>query len=455
VTDLLADVEQSIRAQRLLLRGASVLVAVSGGLDSMVLLHLLRRLGSKHRWKLIVAHFNHQLRGRSSDTDERFVRRIAAAFRLPFVAGRGSVKGHARRTGQSVEMAARDLRHAFLAQTARKLKCRTVALAHHADDQVELFFLRLLRGAGGDGLAGMKWQAASPADTRVRLVRPLLNVRRTDLASFARANEIGFREDASNASWDHRRNRIRHELLPLLESSYQPGLMKTVPRLMEIIRADAEFVTEAARRWLAAKRRPVFGSLPLALQRRCLRLQLERVGVAADYQIIEELRVNRDRPVSINPTESVYRDNAGRVHARTRKHSAFKPDELRVSLNEKAGEVIFDGVRCRWRVVVSRSLNRRPGARPREFFDADAVGSEIILRHWRPGDRFQPIGMEASVKLQDWFTNQKIPAARRREVVVAATARDEIFWIEGMRISERFKLTTSTRRRLIWAWRRA
>src|ERR1039457_4414130 len=133
----------------------------------MTLLHTLHELSSRHRWKLTVAHFNHQLRGRSSDADEKLVRQTAAAMRLPFAAGRANVKEFAKKTKLSVEMAARKLRHDFFARMAKERKIRAVALAHHADDQVELFFLRLLRGAGGEGVAGMKWR--SPDRKRKRL----------------------------------------------------------------------------------------------------------------------------------------------------------------------------------------------------------------------------------------------------------------------------------------------
>ena len=141
------------------------------------------RLRSKHRWKITVAHFNHQLRGRASDADEQLVRKTAARLKLPFVVGRADVKQFAAQSKVSVEMAARKLRHDFFARAARKRKISTVALAHHADDQVELFFLRLLRGAGGEGLAGMKWRSPSPADTKITLVRPLLDFSKRNLRS--------------------------------------------------------------------------------------------------------------------------------------------------------------------------------------------------------------------------------------------------------------------------------
>jgi tRNA(Ile)-lysidine synthetase-like protein len=182
-------------------------------------------------------------------------------------------------------------------------------------------------------------------------------------------------------------------------------------------------------------------------------LQLQRLDVAADYPTIEWLRAKPNCPISISPLISVYRDDGGSVWTLTPSSLAFKPGEQSVLLNGIMGEVSFNAVRCRWRVVPSCSL-ARPRSNSCESFDADVVGPSITLRHWRPGDRFQPIGMTKPVKLQDWFTNQKIPLARRRELVLAATAKGEVFWVEGLRISERFKLTKMTRRRLIWRWQR-
>ena len=170
MTDLIQRVEQNIQSRRLLNHGQAILVAVSGGLDSMVLLKVLHTLSARHHWKLTVAHFNHQLRGRSSDADERLVRKTAASLRLPFVAGRADVRQFAKKSKLSIEMAARKLRHEFFARVAKERKIHVVALAHHADDQVELFFVRALRGAGGEGLAGMKWHAPSPTNGKIMLM---------------------------------------------------------------------------------------------------------------------------------------------------------------------------------------------------------------------------------------------------------------------------------------------
>jgi tRNA(Ile)-lysidine synthase len=470
VSEFLQRVEGEIQGRRLLLRGQRILVAVSGGVDSMVLLQVLRSLAARNRWRIAVAHFNHRLRGRASDADERLVRKTAAALRLPLAAGSADVKAFAAKSKLSVEMAARKLRHEFLARVARERKIKTIALAHHAGDQVELFFLRLLRGAGGEGLAGMKWRSPSPADKTISLVRPLLGFSKSELAGFARENKIHFRDDATNFSTNVLRNRIRNELLPLLRKNYQPGLDKAVLRLMEIVGAESEFVGAVACSWerrrlagvnsRAASRHAgetpalpetAFDKLPAAIQRRVLQSQLSEIGVAPDFGLIESLRQSADCPVSAGPKIFVARDAGGKVHLRAESIPQFNEREQAVKLGG-AGEAAFENRKFHWRLQPLKQFVLPPKKAGVEVFDADKIGGEIVLRHWRPGDLFQPIGLNSAAKLQDLFVNAGIPAARRRELALATTAGGEIFWVDGLRIGGRFKLTPQTARMLLWKW---
>ena len=454
VLSLTARVDEMVEHHTLLRPGDRVLIGVSGGLDSIVLLRVLYALSESRTWLFTVAHFDHQLRGMDSRADARFVGRVAARLGLDFIHESGDVTGFAHSNHISVEMAARKLRHRFLAKAARSLGASTIALAHHADDQVELFFLRLLRGAGAEGLGGMDWQGPSPEDHGVRLIRPLLEERREAIAQFASENHIKFREDSSNRSLGILRNRIRHRLLPLLRRRYQAALDPVIMRTMTTLRGDAAFIADQANTWQHARRKTPFARLPPALQRYLLGLQLRQLNVEVGFDLIERLRRRAGERVSIGSGEFLNRDVAGKILKTGA--TDFRTEQISLSLEGSAGQLNFGEFELSWRIIkVRRYFRGRTAGRSRtEVFDADKVGTEILLRHWRPGDRFQPIGLAQSAKLQDLFVNQRIPRERRHGLVVATTAAGDIFWVEDLRIAEGFKLDKATQRGLNWTWRR-
>jgi tRNA(Ile)-lysidine synthetase-like protein len=227
-------------------------------------------------------------------------------------------------------------------------------------------------------------------------------------------------------------------------------------RVMEILRAESEFTNEAAAAWVGGGSKDSeggFAKLPIAVQRRCVQAQLLGHGVPADFALVERLRTSPGKPFMIVPQVAVVCDPNGQLHFQNYAVVAFKPGRFEIELAGGAGEAVFDGRRIGWAVRGRKSVGR-PGREPgKEWFDADKVGPRIVLRHWQPGDRFQPIGMSQPVKLQDLFVNQKIPRERRHDLIVAVTGGNEVFWVENLRISERFKLTPRTTRQLIWQWK--
>lgn len=421
----------------------------------MVLLDLLQRLSGTQGWRLLALHFNHHLRGRASDADERLVNRQAAALGIPCVCGGGDVRARADERSISVEMAARELRQAFLTETCRRRRIPVLALAHHADDRIETFFLRLFRGAGGEGLAGLRWHSTTTAGASPRRVRPLLDIPKSELRRFAREHSVVFREDRTNRDPAVPRNRIRRELLPFLRR-FAPQMDETLPRALEIVTAEADYAESAAARWLGQTRRSSFARLPLAVQRRVIQRQLLELGVTPDFALIESLRRSPEQKVSATSGPLLVCRRDGYIHAASAPITpVFDASELVLQLRGDCGTAAFGGCQIEWRRSPwTGSLAELPRGSNVEWFDADAVGSDLRLRHWRAGDRFQPIGLKRSLKVQDWLVNQKIPRAERHRRVFATAATGEIFWIEGLRIGEKHRITPRTRSVLEWRWQR-
>lgn len=392
---MLESVARFFRRHRLGRGDRPLLVGVSGGPDSVALLDALCQIGGV---QLHVCHMNHRLRGAASDGDERFVRALSRKYRLPLHAAREDVRARAKAQKLSLEEAARAARLRFFARVARKLGARGVVLAHHADDQAETFLLRLLRGAGARGLGAMRPRARIG---RLTIFRPLLGVTRAEILKYLRFRRLKYRTDASNRDVSILRNRVRHRLLPLLEREFNPAIREVLRREAEILQEEDRFLERLAAR-ARGKR------LPLALRRRVARMHSPR----ATFQQVEHLRKPK-------PTIATKKFHGYTVEARV----LAKPEDF--------------SPRARIRNEKSRI----------EYFDADRVGRWSI-RFWRAGDRMRPLGMRGEKKLQDIFTDAKIPAAARGGIPLVIAGNGRIAWVTGVGMSEEFKVTAGTRRLL-------
>ncbi len=290
------------------------LIGVSGGRDSIVLLHWL--LAHSYR-RLIVCHFEHGLRGRAGKADARFVERLAARYELPFELGASDVGALAARRKLSVETAARHERIGFFQRIARRRRCLTIFLAHHADDQVETFLLNLFRGAGGRGLGAMRSRSSFGS---LRIVRPLLGVWRSQIDSYVRAQGLQFREDSTNEKLDARRNRIRHKIVPWLEKQFGRNICKTIWRAASLLAEEEDYLESQVpigltnESQLAVKK---IGELPVALQRRAIHRWLAREGaIDLGFDDVENVRLllAGGTPAKINlPRDRHARRRAGKV----------------------------------------------------------------------------------------------------------------------------------------------
>jgi tRNA(Ile)-lysidine synthase len=294
------------------------LVAVSGGRDSVALLHGLHALGWK---KLTVVHLDHQLRGRVSRADAKFVERLAAKLGFRSVSGRADVRGYAAERGISIETAARELRHVLLAGVARRERCRDVLLAHHAEDQVETCLFNFLRGSGAAGLAGMRAETTlEVGSVRLRVRRPMLKIRRAAIDAFLSSRRIRWREDASNRSPEHTRNRLRIRILPALAEEFGPSFPDAILRAAEILAVEEDWMRGEVERVDVSGDLTVrdLAAAPLALRRRVVRAWLDAAGVA-DVGFVETERVL----MLLDPAGPAKINLPGGRHARRRQGKIF------------------------------------------------------------------------------------------------------------------------------------
>jgi tRNA(Ile)-lysidine synthase len=293
------------------------LIGVSGGRDSMALLHWLIGLGYK---KLIVCHLNHKLRGRSSHADARLVEKLAGKYQLDFEAGAANVRAFAKKKKISIETAAREARYSFFAKAAKRHRCHTIFLAHHADDLVETFLLNLIRGAGLTGLAAMRNVSSRHIDgVELTIVRPLLSVWRSDIDKYVRERHLKFREDATNKNLAPTRNRIRNRIIPYLEKTLGRNIHHNIWRTAMIVAEEEKWldseVPDATNAHLSG---PRLRALPVALQRRAI-LKWLRANDISDvgFDVIERVRSLADREAAfakVNlPRDRHVRRRAGKI----------------------------------------------------------------------------------------------------------------------------------------------
>jgi len=411
--------------------GEALLVGVSGGADSVALLDTLVKSG----WRPHVCHLNHQLRGPASDADAEFVRELAVRHGLPNTIEWRKVAGD--------EDGARRARHEFFATVAAQTGIQTLALAHTADDQVETFLLRLLRGAGVPGLVGI-WPERQLG--KLRVIRPMLKVRRTEVLEYLGAQGLKYREDASNADTRFTRNRIRHELLPMLEREFNPAIREVLLHTAEILRdEDFYLLHHVAQRFYMtvcqndAVNVKALANCPVAIQRRVLRFWLGGDAESGPRFTFDQIEAVRHAALGDSPSAEVdlpYELVVYREYERLQKASRRDLEAvcgrwpLSLSAETTIGEL---GVRF----VIGEEGER---------FDADVLGEGLFVRTWENGDRFQPLGMSEAKKLQDFFVDEKVPRRRRGRVPLVCAADGRIAWVVGHRIADLFKVTERTRR---------
>lgn len=455
---LFNQIKRAIDRHQLVEKGDRVIVGVSGGVDSMVLLHLLNACREAFDLSLIVAHVNHGFRPAESEKEAELVQKEAARFGFPFEYEKFQVREFQKRSGLSPQDAARKIRFHFFYDLLQKHHAQKIALGHHADDQVETLLLRLIRGAGLEGLKGM----LPIRDGRV--IRPLLGVWEEKIQAFAVEKKIPFLSDSSNLKEDYLRNRIRLALIPLMEKEYQPNFKEILLRTSNILREENDYLekgSEAAYQKIIREEGETlsfkfseYQSLHQAIQWRVIRKVLGKIcdwGIAVEEGGRPEIHELCQKLGQSSPSFFLELSRGAWVEKRydavllgKGKVKPFSPFDVelvspgRTFIPEIGNEVVIEEVDRDKYQNYSGPLNTA-------LMDYGSLQFPLRMRNFRQGDRFYPLGAKGTQKLKEFFIDHKIPRFERPKVPLLVSG-ERIVWIVGHRIDERVKVTDKTKK---------
>lgn len=466
---MLDDIDVILRDKCKLVPERAVLVGVSGGPDSLCLADVLRQAG----YRIVLGHFNHKLRPEADDEEAAAVEKLAVRWKVTCTTGSGNVRDHAGGNRLSIEAAARELRYHFLFKAARQHDAQAIAVGHTADDQVETVLMHFIRGAGMNGLKGMSYRTFLPAfDAEIPIVRPLLDVRRNETIAYCAGHDLQPHYDPSNDSLDFLRNRVRHELVPQLET-YNPRVREAVLRSSRTIADDQVLLQDALRIWWesAVIRKTdeyvMFDAPYLSVQSPNLQRHLVRQAVTCllpgeetDHAMLERASAflsNPDRTrVDLTGGLSLFREKGTFF---VTKSGARLPTEKWPQLPAEFDAVALP-VPGQIRLVgdwsfsseiwadpaSARVASSKNGDRFRVWIDAEELPEKLEVRIRRRGDVFEPLGLGGhSQKLSDFFTNAKLPRRARDRWPLLSIGK-KIIWIPGCRPAESFKLRPASKR---------
>jgi len=449
---LLKKVESTICEFNMCPKESKIVVGISGGPDSTTLLHVLYHLKEKYNIQLWAAHLNHRIREKEAEEDEKWVKLFTQKLRIPLTTDAIDVPLLAKEKGENLESVARQVRYNFLEHLANKVGADRIAVGHTASDQVETVLMRLIRGSGIDGLAGIP-------SVRGKIIRPLIKVFRWEIEDYCQRHNLYPRRDSSNVDPRFLRNRIRFELIPYLHNNYNPRVIKAIYRTADLLQADKDLLdklTEKIKGRVIKKKTGkeivinarALSKLHLSLQRRMIRDLLEELRSnlgGIEYSHIEQilnLKENQGTKLTHLPGEVKVRREYGRfILSKEEKKSFDFLSYLNVPGVTEVSELNM--------VFEAKILSESPGSFPKDpyqaFFDLDKIPGSLHVRPRREGDKFVPLGMREEKKLKDFFIDSKVPRFERDKVPIL-TSKEKILWVVGHRIDERFKLNKNTKR---------
>jgi tRNA(Ile)-lysidine synthase len=448
-----------IRQHHLVSASEKLVVAVSGGADSVCLLHILVGLKSQLKVKLHLAHLNHQLRDADSDADADYVSDLAQKLGLTATIERRDVKAYQKKMRLSPEEAAREVRYHFLTDVAGAIGAKRVVVGHTQDDHIETILMHLIRGAGTRGMRGLQPSTEWPSKTgSLTVIRPLLEVSHQETEDYCRRHRLTPRLDASNLSLSPLRNRIRQQLMPLLQG-YNPGIAEALLRTGRIAGDDIDFLDkETARLWNKIARqegeaiildRPKLDRLPSTLKRYLLRTGAEKLlGSAKDIEMrhIEEMMALLGKPAGkrLNLPGGLTFATGYDEYILTTDLAGLSPlPELEGETKLKIpGQTEFSGWRVGAAIIEPEEITEKDDFTA--YFDLAKTGDRLTVRGRRRGDRFQPLGLPQPKKLGEFMIDARIPQAWRQYIPIVCSP-EQIVWLVGWRIDERVKVSQKTK----------
>ncbi|MEI6090238.1 MAG: tRNA lysidine(34) synthetase TilS [bacterium] len=449
----LAQVEKFLKNEIYVDNTATILVGVSGGVDSVSLLDSLALLSEKFYFKIIIAHYNHSLRGADSDADEDFVKDLAIKYGFDYFSAKGDVVSYAEKNSISIELAARQLRYNFFERTSRNHYADFVATAHTADDSAETFLFNLFRGSGLTGLSGIP--ATRNFVKNVVIARPLLTLKKKEIIEYAKARKLKWREDRTNEAVDYTRNRIRRVLIPLLEKEFNPQIIEAINRAAELIYgADQNInqqVQSAAQTVITDIRLERFSMKAQTLQTFDEFMQ----GEILQYALNKHLKIPSIPMLTIDSILNLIGRSSGKMIEFQQSYQAAYDRNLLIigKLDKKVDEsaevmkdqsVTIDRYKIKLTSVNMNEVKYNPNPKI-EFLDAEQLPAKMIFRPWMQGDNFTPLGMNGTMKISDFLINEKIPSVDKPNIIVLAND-DEVIWVCGYRINENYKISEKTKK---------
>lgn len=443
---MLERIKKTIEKHSMFGIGDKIVIGVSGGADSVTLLHTLDRLKDEYQLSLFIVHLNHMFRGKDADEDGEFVAKLGDTLGVPAFIKKIDIPKMAQEKGLSSQVAAREARYQLYEEVACQVSANRIALGHNADDQVETVLMRLLRGAGEEGLSGIP-------PVREQIIRPLIEISRADIESYCREQQLEFRTDYSNFKTIYLRNKIRIELLPKLEKEYNNNIKQIFLRLSDISREDNSYlhskalehlesiiVSQEFQKIILAWEK--LAVLPKALQRRVLREGIRVIKgnlLSIGFIHLEEVIsffFSEQRGKKILP--------GGIVIEKSYKNLVIRKEELNLEFAYKLQipgltEIPEAGVKIKSELIEKSFLGKpKQEGSWQVYLDYNPAQGDLVVRNRKDGDRFRPVGLGGSKKLKDFFIDEKIPRSQRDQIPILVQG-EEILWVVGKRLGERQK----------------